>query len=1140
MQNHTHLIFRIQSERYSRFVFLCLFAWICLGTLVSSTWAVEGEEYAWQSVYLGGGGCMRYVSVNSADSDTIYAACDVAGTFITQNGGESWDFMYEGYGNDLHLYCSTVVSHPKDPNIVYCVNGLKGTPGGVWRYKHTEGKWELLDGSMTFETLGSYPENQRPARYLLAISPTHPNIMYAASMQDGIYKSTSGGKGFKHVGLRGAFLSGVFADPIDPNIAYAAVYTYQGKPGAVYKTIDGGGSWQAVLENEDVRCIAINPLDNRIAYALCAGRGLFKTTDSGKTWALSNGKGSAGLPAKGDSAVVKWTLQGNRPPYLFTCVAIDPKRPNTLYVSSRAHNTLWRSDDGGRKWQHKGRVILGDWWGTGLQGIVHIGIDPTNTNRIYCSDAFTVHRSDDRGDTWKPIPNGLENTIAHRIFINPQEPEKIYLGMCDVTLFISKDRGKSFKYVPHPHGTGRVNVCQDLAFDLAKQTMYMATHMWKSSGGGVYKMSTDGTGWTSAYKGLPNKRVIAIAMDPKNPKVLYAGVENNGIFKTTNGAKDWSPCNNGIKNPRKFYGYMDKSGMDFCYRANIVVDYTNSNIVYATAAPPGKVYKSLDAAGQWQPANKGLPNARVYVLVMHPKNPLVLYAACGNDGLFMTKNGGASWSRLGGFGCHFISIHPARPEILAAGSTPPSSIRTPTLKKSYDSGRTWVDINLPFKLAKPSNVNMDPVDPNILYLATNGHGVFRGVLGGEKTPGIARRIPGQKERSTRPTAAYKKPDLSIGKAAPAFTAPLLGGSLATDKPDDEDDAYKVKFPEDYKNKVVLLHFWSMGFRPSIQNAELMAAIYNKYHAQGLEILGINLDKKDRAEKIPAFVQKTNMTWPHVYDGQGRDAEVFRQYGVALPCMLLVDGSKGTVLAGSKELYGEVVINGNKVSLLEQTIQQALSVVLPETGEIQTKGPAASTGTPSLPSASLHETAKQGNVAQVKALITSSTINTQNEEGHTPLYAAIDQDHLEVVELLVAKGADVKITDKYGYTPLHVAASHGQKEIVALLLFAGASVNDQKNQDGVTPLHMAALWGREETAGFLIEQGANVNAKSKSGQTSLHLAVSWNRTEMVQLLITKGADVNAKDAKGKTALSIAEAKGNKELVDLLFANGAKAE
>jgi len=399
----------------------------------------------------------------------------------------------------------------------------------------------------------------------------------------------------------------------------------------------------------------------------------------------------------------------------------------------------------------------------------------------------------------------------------------------------------------------------------------------------------------------------------------------------------------------------------------------------------------------------------------------------------------------------------------------------------------------------------------------------RRVSGLGKASSIAARIAGG-------GTAYRKPDLSIGKAAPAFTAPLLSGQ-------------EVVFPDNYKDKVVLLHFWSMGFQPSLRNVELIAAIYNKYHAQGFDILGINLDKKDRAKKIPAFTLKNNMAWPHVYDGQGRDAAVFRQYGVSLPCMLLVDGSKGTVLAGKKELHGEVVINGNKISLLEQAIQKALGLASPEKEAIpelvKTPVPVKLPKTPA-PSASLHEAAKQGDVAQVKALITSSNINTQNKEGHTPLYAAVDQDRLEVARLLVAEGADVKTTDKYGYTPLHVAASHNQKEIAVLLLTAGASVNNQQNQDGVTPLHMAALWGREAAAELLIAQGANVNAKSKSGQTSLHLATSWNRTKMVKLLLAKGADVNAKDAKGKTALSIAESKGNKELVDLLFANGAKTE
>ncbi|MGA2501132.1 MAG: TlpA disulfide reductase family protein [Tepidisphaeraceae bacterium] len=158
--------------------------------------------------------------------------------------------------------------------------------------------------------------------------------------------------------------------------------------------------------------------------------------------------------------------------------------------------------------------------------------------------------------------------------------------------------------------------------------------------------------------------------------------------------------------------------------------------------------------------------------------------------------------------------------------------------------------------------------------------------------------------STKPVAASRPagPDLSPGQKAPAFTARLLGG-----KP--------VKFPEDYKGKVVLLDFWATWCGPCIAELPNVVNAYEKYHPEGLEILGISLDREGAEQKLADFTRQKKMPWQQVYDGKFWQAEVARTYGIhAIPHMLLVDGDTGVIIADTD-------IRGDK---LAPTIEKALA------------------------------------------------------------------------------------------------------------------------------------------------------------------------------------------------------------------------
>ncbi len=154
----------------------------------------------------------------------------------------------------------------------------------------------------------------------------------------------------------------------------------------------------------------------------------------------------------------------------------------------------------------------------------------------------------------------------------------------------------------------------------------------------------------------------------------------------------------------------------------------------------------------------------------------------------------------------------------------------------------------------------------------------------------------------------------------------------------------------------------------------------------------------------------------------------------------------------------------------------------------------------------------------------------------PIHDAAKGGDLAGVQAELDKGAEVNGKDDGGWTTLHWAAWHDRKEIVELLIAKGADVNAKTdNQYGDTPLHKAAWGGQKEMAELLISKGADVNAKSNGGATPLHMAVNQGEKEIAELLIAKGADVNTKTDDGDAPLDLA---AKREIADLLANTAAR--
>lgn len=177
-------------------------------------------------------------------------------------------------------------------------------------------------------------------------------------------------------------------------------------------------------------------------------------------------------------------------------------------------------------------------------------------------------------------------------------------------------------------------------------------------------------------------------------------------------------------------------------------------------------------------------------------------------------------------------------------------------------------------------------------------------------------------------------------------------------------------------------------------------------------------------------------------------------------------------------------------------------------------------------------ASNGNLEMVKLLVKKGAgINLLNAESKSALWYATTTGNPELVGFLLKSGARVNSADLSGMTPLMVAAVNGDVEVVKLLIKHKAKL-DMKHKDGDSALMYAIANGKTDVAGMLIKAGANVNVSNKYGATALIICAMENNVEVARQLIQRKANVHAKTDFGKTALDIATAKGNANIVKLI--------
>ncbi len=630
------------------------------------------------------------------------------------------------------------VHHDKD--VIY----VGTASGGLWKSTNGGINWQPLFDEEKVMSIGA-----------VAIQQNNPDVIWAGTGEGnprnslnggyGLYKSMDAGKTWKLMGLENTrHIHRIKVDPLNPNTVYVGAI---GSPWGehpergVFKTTDGGKTWSKVLFVDNKTGCADLVMDpnnpNKLFAAMWEhrrkpwtfnsggpGSGLYVTVDGGENWKKLTHE--EGLP-EGDLGRIGVTVSKS-----------DPNRVYALIESKK--NALYRSDDGGYKWSKvsdKGNEI-----GNRPFYYSEIYVDPVNENRLYTVFTY-VNVSEDGGKSFTQLMDAYGTTHGvhpdhHAFWIHPDDPEYIIEGN-DGGLNISRDRGKSWRFVENlPLAQFyHINIDNDYPYNVYggmqdNGSWIGPAYVWKSQGirNAYWQELSFGDGFD-------------VVPDPDDNRYGYSMAQQGYLLRY-----DRETGHNKFMQPT----HSDPDiRLRFNWNAAIAQDpYDNSTIYYGSQF----VHKSLDKGTSWEVISPDLTtnnpekqkqyesggltmdatgaenNTTILAITPSPLQKGVIWVGTDDGYIQLTKDGGKTWTNV-------TSNIPGMPDAGWVAQIKASTFNAgeafavvnnyrnfdykPYLFHTTDFGATWTS---KVKESQVWNYTLsfvqDLVDPNLMFLGSEG------------------------------------------------------------------------------------------------------------------------------------------------------------------------------------------------------------------------------------------------------------------------------------------------------------------------------------------------------------------------------------------------------------------------------------
>lgn len=416
-----------------------------------------------------------------------------------------------------------IAIHPLNPSVWYVGVGS----GGVWKTENRGTTWKSI-----FDGQGSYSIGA------VAIDPSHPHTLWVGTGEnvggrhvgygDGVYRSDDGGKKWRNLGLKKTErISEIIIHPENSKVVWVASQGPLWSPGGergLYKTTDGGKTWKRVLSAgpyTGVTDIALDPRNPDVMYAATWQRhrtvaaymgggpesGLHKSIDGGETWQ----KLTEGLP-EGNLGKIG--------------LAVSPVEPDIVYAAielNRRKGGLWRSVNGGALWEKRSDAVSG---GTGPHYYQELYASPHAAGTVYLADV-RMQISEDGGKTFRQLEEKYKHSDNHALVFRADDPAYLLVGT-DGGLYETFDRGKHWRFIDNLPLTQFYKVAVD-----DTEPFYFVY-------GGTQDNNTQGgPSRTANINGIRNADWFVIlggdghqpATEPGNPAIVYAEAQQGVLHR---------------------------------------------------------------------------------------------------------------------------------------------------------------------------------------------------------------------------------------------------------------------------------------------------------------------------------------------------------------------------------------------------------------------------------------------------------------------------------------------------------------------------------------------------------------------------------------------------------------------------------